>query len=606
MLASHLQHELQSLSRHVWRVTDRLQQLETGGDASGPHQSPNKKKLVSKNTPPRRSPRRRRRSSSPDVDDEDEDEDVTHHEKGRGHDNDNDNDISERGMKNVYDPDPDAALVVELAERIEAGEQSLSAFKEQQGAAYDVLHREEAQLTRELEDFARRVEGPEWGSGPHARLYDDIRECLPHREPMSTSTSTSAHAVRPSTAKGRRRGKGGERNEEGVRPGTAPARSTTTGERDHEDHENHSTRGMKTKKEVHPDVTAYDDYLEMYGPHGGWHPDDHQEWLRIWNVCKRDASVAIEVASEEMVGFTRDEIVAHARWHAEMSDLAYRKRAAVASWRLRQDAVRYEREVEMAAAVAYAENKAESEAQRRRREDEARRRAQQEAVLAWRAEKEAIRLENEEREAARRYTALEREREEREARQRQNKAALAAREAARARAQAQAQAQARERPTGARSMGEDDDDSSRHPSSMYRRTAEEEKAARRETQRALHVRHLKNLAQVRDRVAKADAKKASRTPPSPLPSDAKERQKLREQCQYKEVARDAQRLLAPTAVALARAEEIQEERAWSAQGRPKSARAALDAGRGVMSGNIRTVGHLKHTWATPVAARGLR
>lgn len=97
----------------------------------------------------------------------------------------------------------------------------------------------------------------------------------------------------------------------------------------------------------HPDIVAHDDYVAEFGPTGGWHPDDHASWVRVLRLCKGDAAVAVEVAEEEMVGFSREEIIAHARWHAELDDLAYRKRAAVASWRLQMDRQKEERVFEV-------------------------------------------------------------------------------------------------------------------------------------------------------------------------------------------------------------------------------------------------------------------
>ena len=62
-----------------------------------------------------------------------------------------------------------------------------------------------------------------------------------------------------------------------------------------------------------PEVEAFDDFHEEHGATGGWHPDDHSEFERILKICKGDYSHATLMCYDQMVGFKRADIIAHAR-----------------------------------------------------------------------------------------------------------------------------------------------------------------------------------------------------------------------------------------------------------------------------------------------------
>ena len=63
-----------------------------------------------------------------------------------------------------------------------------------------------------------------------------------------------------------------------------------------------------------PEVEVYDDFHELHGPTGGWHPDDHAEFERILKACRGDYSHATLMCYDQMVGFKRADIIAHARY----------------------------------------------------------------------------------------------------------------------------------------------------------------------------------------------------------------------------------------------------------------------------------------------------
>ena len=86
-----------------------------------------------------------------------------------------------------------------------------------------------------------------------------------------------------------------------------------------------------------PEIVEFDTYAEEYGPTGGWHEDNHHEFIRVLRRCRGDYSEAVLACCEQMVGLERLDIIAHARWHSMYEELAMRKRLALQEWRQRKD-----------------------------------------------------------------------------------------------------------------------------------------------------------------------------------------------------------------------------------------------------------------------------
>ena len=57
---------------------------------------------------------------------------------------------------------------------------------------------------------------------------------------------------------------------------------------------------------------------------GGWDKDDHEEFVRIVRSCGGDYTRAVAVCMERVVGFSRSEVMDHARWHMDYMDLLVR------------------------------------------------------------------------------------------------------------------------------------------------------------------------------------------------------------------------------------------------------------------------------------------
>ena len=126
-----------------------------------------------------------------------------------------------------------------------------------------------------------------------------------------------------------------------------------------------------------PEIAAYDDFLEEYGPHGGWDRCDHEcfeEMLRKFKAVspmmiaavrtKRYIRVRILVSSlcslspearrglffrasrrqvqAMVVGATKESVEEHGQWYAIHEDLLLEKKAAIKIWRMRRDMAREE------------------------------------------------------------------------------------------------------------------------------------------------------------------------------------------------------------------------------------------------------------------------
>ncbi|KAL3149357.1 hypothetical protein ABBQ32_002160 [Trebouxia sp. C0010 RCD-2024] len=178
-------------------------------------------------------------------------------------------------------PESGPEFVQSLAATLDAGEQQITDLKQEQRHKYDALTKEEQYLSRELELMLDRLESPAWN--------------LAHQ-------SEQAPLAQPPVAR-------------------LPAAY-------------HPKQGGG----LLPEVEAFDDFHEQHGPTGGWHPDDHSEFERILKVCKGDYSHATLMCYDQMIGFKRSDIIAHARWHAEHQELYVRKRIALAEWRNQKEA----------------------------------------------------------------------------------------------------------------------------------------------------------------------------------------------------------------------------------------------------------------------------
>ena len=71
--------------------------------------------------------------------------------------------------------------------------------------------------------------------------------------------------------------------------------------------------GLQPEGGLLSEVETFDAFHEQHGTTGGWHVDDHTEFERILKACKGDYSHATLLCYDEMIGFKRADIIAHAR-----------------------------------------------------------------------------------------------------------------------------------------------------------------------------------------------------------------------------------------------------------------------------------------------------
>ncbi|GMH42276.1 hypothetical protein BSKO_10195 [Bryopsis sp. KO-2023] len=172
---------------------------------------------------------------------------------------------------------------------------------------------------------------------------------------------------------------------------------------------------------VLPDVLEYDEYVQTHGETKGWHLQDHKEFLRVLKVCKGSYPVAVEMCCEEMIGYTRQDILDHARWHSVLVDLANQKKVAIAAWRAEKEAEKVKR-MQEAAFESKSAREALADSEQRQMVERLRREVQRQMVAEWQEAKDSEKKQKimEQREAAR--LAQEEKQEELKIRQQHNKA----------------------------------------------------------------------------------------------------------------------------------------------------------------------------------------
>lgn len=70
-----------------------------------------------------------------------------------------------------------------------------------------------------------------------------------------------------------------------------------------------------------PEVAEFDSFVLKHGDCGGWDREDHDEFVRIVKACAGDYTKAVAVCMERVIGFSRSEVMDHARWHMDYMDL---------------------------------------------------------------------------------------------------------------------------------------------------------------------------------------------------------------------------------------------------------------------------------------------
>ena len=180
-----------------------------------------------------------------------------------------------------------AALLARLTREMDDSEAEILALKESSHSRFEVLLKEEADIEAELSAFEQR----------RARW---------ETESAAAGTSARGGPAAPPSMVSR-----------------AAARASAGG-----------------AEESPPEVQAYDDFVATKGQLGGWDEADHEMFMKQLKAAGGDYSAVVARASERLAHIPKQDVIAHARWHAEHEDLLAERRAAIQRWRLRRDMAR--------------------------------------------------------------------------------------------------------------------------------------------------------------------------------------------------------------------------------------------------------------------------
>lgn len=62
-----------------------------------------------------------------------------------------------------------------------------------------------------------------------------------------------------------------------------------------------------------PEVVQYEEFVARHGETGAWDKEDHEEFVRILKACAGDYVQAVNVTLERCIGYTKTEVMQHAR-----------------------------------------------------------------------------------------------------------------------------------------------------------------------------------------------------------------------------------------------------------------------------------------------------
>ncbi|KAG2448613.1 hypothetical protein HYH02_006502 [Chlamydomonas schloesseri] len=324
--------------------------------------------------------------------------------------------------------------VEELAAAIDAADRVIGDVRDQQCAALEALYQEEAQLEAEIEAIGSRID--------EELLQEQEQAEARQRMMLMTGPAAAAAAARmadgpagPSTAArsrplsaGHRRppSRSRERRMSGAGVGSGSGRGGSGGGGGGSILAG-AGGGGGGGSGLAPEVEEYNDFVAKHGPTGGWDAEDHEEFLAVLHSCGGDYTHAVAIVLERAVGYSRKEVMDHARWHMDLVDLDARRRAALERWR----AAKQQQRAALAAQEAALFSDTSKQAQRERQRDQ---RQQLEEVLVgeakkamvarWKAEREEQQREAAEAARARAAAAAAAKQAEVEARQAANKLRL--------------------------------------------------------------------------------------------------------------------------------------------------------------------------------------
>lgn len=60
-------------------------------------------------------------------------------------------------------------------------------------------------------------------------------------------------------------------------------------------------------------MIEFEEFLEKHGETGGWHPDDHAEFVNILKACGGDYTHTVKLILENGIGYSQRDVILHSR-----------------------------------------------------------------------------------------------------------------------------------------------------------------------------------------------------------------------------------------------------------------------------------------------------
>mmetsp|Transcript_2174 Transcript_2174/g.3273 ORF Transcript_2174/g.3273 Transcript_2174/m.3273 type:complete len:634 (-) Transcript_2174:283-2184(-) len=264
--------------------------------------------------------------------------------------------VDEIYLKLADAPSKSSSFVTSLAQSIDAADAAIAAFRRTQIESRQSLLAEELDIDRELTDVLARIE---------SEIADSFTDTKKHSVFYTNTTSNNSgdgknHSTLNLNSKGTTNGPVqsllrprpfsaavAREYSENVSSLRSPSSSSSSSfsiarPRSVDPYSKKKKPGFKASghpepRTLDPDVKAFENFILKFGPTGGWDPEDHAEFEKIVRQCKGDYVKVIGIVRERSVGFTREEIQHHSRWHMDYLDLLIKKREALDKWKKRRD-----------------------------------------------------------------------------------------------------------------------------------------------------------------------------------------------------------------------------------------------------------------------------
>lgn len=240
----------------------------------------------------------------------------------------------------------DSAYVVQLAGAVDKADQALGDVKRQQASGFRALMEQQAQLEEEVEEAAGRLEQLEYLEGEGEQWEEEQATGALQGKGRSGGWQPGAAAqqqqqrrcsaggwVGSGAAAAGGEGDGGRRGSPGpVREAWAAGPSNRAGKPGVRAVSGGGGRGAGAGPSnggcLAPEVVEFEEFVAERGETGGWPKEDHEEFVRVVQACGGDYARAVAVVMDNVIGYSRAEVMSHATWHMDYMDLMVSARRA--------------------------------------------------------------------------------------------------------------------------------------------------------------------------------------------------------------------------------------------------------------------------------------